>query len=142
MLQDKQKWSHPYQEGLPNSLFKENRQKFIGDFRQKLGFTREESKTNSIAFFKGLGEVSMYNSDTNYQFYQEGNFYYLFGIGTQPDCYGVLDLDSGKPILFVPQQSNLYKIWMTVLSKEDYQKEFEIEDVRYIEDMQGYLNTR
>jgi hypothetical protein len=31
---------------------------------------------------------------------------------------------------------------MTVLSKEDYQREFDIEDVRYIEDIQEYLNTR
>jgi hypothetical protein len=47
-------------------LFAENRAKFLGDLKKKLGFAKEESKTNSIAFFKGLGEVSMYNSDTNY----------------------------------------------------------------------------
>ena len=129
MLISKDKWSHPYQEGLPNSLFAANRAKFLGDFRESLGFSREESKSNSIAFFKGLSEVSIYNSDINYQFYQEGNFYYLFGIGTQPDCYGVLDIDTGLPTLFVPKQSNLYKVWMTVLAKEDYQKEYEIEDV-------------
>lgn len=141
MLIPKDKWTHPYQEGLPNSLFEENRKKFLGDFRQALGFTREESKTNSIAFFKGLSEVPLYNSDTTYQFYQEGHFYYLFGV-SQPDCYGALDLDTGAPTLFVPRQSNLYKVWMTVLSREDYQKEHEIEDVRYAEEMQEWLQKR
>ena len=44
--------------------------------------------------------------------------------------------------MFVPKQSNLYKVWMTVLSKEDYQKEFEIEDVHYVDDMEAWLQTR
>lgn len=48
----------------------------------------------------------------------------------------MLDIDTGLPTFFVPKQSNLYKVWMTVLSKEDYQKEFEIEDVQYVDDME------
>jgi Xaa-Pro dipeptidase len=76
------------------------------------------AEPNSVALFKGIGEVPIYNSDVSYPFYQEGNFYYLFGI-VEPDCYAALDVDSGLPILFVPKLSNLYKIWMTVLSKED-----------------------
>ena len=54
----------------------------------------------------------------------------------------MLDIDTGMPTLFVPKQSNLYKVWMTVLSKEDYQKEFEIEDVQYVDDMESWLKTR
>lgn len=54
----------------------------------------------------------------------------------------MLDIDTGLPTLFVPKQSNLYKVWMTVLSKEDYQKEFEIEDVQYVDDMEAWLKTR
>ena len=71
MLQSPSTWSHPYQEGLPNSLFQANRSKFLKDLKMA---------PNSIAFFKGIGEVSIYNSDCNYPFHQEGNFYYLFGI--------------------------------------------------------------
>ena len=54
----------------------------------------------------------------------------------------MLDIDTGLPTFFVPKQSNLYKVWMTVLSKEDYQKEFEIEDVQYVDDMESWLKTR
>lgn len=54
----------------------------------------------------------------------------------------MLDIDTGLPTLFVPKQSNLYKVWMTVLSKEDYQKEFEIEDVQYVDDMEAWLKAR
>ena len=75
MLATKDTWTHPYQEGLPNSLFQENRAKFVRDFKASGVLA-----PNSIAFFKGIGEVSIYNSDVNYPFHQEGNFYYLFGI--------------------------------------------------------------
>jgi Xaa-Pro dipeptidase len=134
MLQAKDTWTYPYQEGLPNTLFQENREKFLKDFRKVSG-------PNSIAFFKGVGEVPVYNSDINYPFHQEGNFYYLFGI-QEPDCYGVLDIDTGKPVLFVPRTSNLYKIWMTVLSKEDFQAKYEVADVHYVDEMQAWLAER
>ena len=69
MLQSKDSWSYPYQEGLPNSLFQANRAKFLTDFRTALGQAPEESKTNSIAFFKGVSDVPIYNSDVNYPFH-------------------------------------------------------------------------
>ncbi len=78
MLQKAEERSYPYQEGLTNSLFKENREKFLALFRKKIG--TGEGLTNSIALFKGVSDIPIYNSDINYPFYQEGNFYYLFGI--------------------------------------------------------------
>lgn len=59
----------------------------------------------------------------------------MFGI-TAPDCYGVIELDSlaAKPVLFVPRYSNMYKIWMTVLTKEDYQTKHGIE-THYVDEM-------
>jgi hypothetical protein len=41
-------------------------------------------------------------------------------------CYGAINLETGEPILFVPRMNNLYKIWMTVRSKEDFQKKYEM----------------
>ena len=43
------------------------------------------------------------------------------------DCYGFLDIGEEKAILFVPQLDNLYKIWMTVLTLEDYATKYELE---------------
>lgn len=56
------------------------------------------------------------------------------------DCYGFLDFQQEKAILFVPKLDNLYKIWMTVMTKEDYATKYEIE-VRYIEELQEYMTT-
>jgi len=70
MLQSKDTWSNPYQEGLPNSLFQENRAKFLKDMSHALGFASlEESKVNAIAFFKGVTDIPVYNSDINYPFH-------------------------------------------------------------------------
>lgn len=77
----------------------------------------------------------------NYPFYQEGNFYYLFGV-QEPDCYGALEVDSGKTVLFVPKMSNLYKIWMTVLSAEDFKTKYDVDEVVYVEEMSEWLVKR
>jgi Xaa-Pro dipeptidase len=139
MLASKDTWTHPYQEYLPTSLFQANRNKFLHALKLNLD---EEGLMNSIAFFKGVGEVNIYNSDVNYQFHQEGNFYYLFGVRDEADCYGVFDMETGTPTLFVPKMSNLYKIWMTVLSAEDFKEKYGIEDVRYTEEMEKWLKER
>jgi Xaa-Pro dipeptidase len=65
----------------------------------------------------------------------------LFGIN-EPDCYAALDLGTGKPTFFVPQTSNLYKIWMTVLTKDDFKAKYEISDVVFVEDMAQWLKDR
>jgi len=42
----------------------------------------------------------------------------------------------------VPQTSNLYKIWMTVLTKDDFKAKYEISDVVFVEDMTQWLKDR
>lgn len=79
--------NYPYVDGLPNSLFKANRERFIADFKTRQG---DSYNANSIAIFKGYYEVPAYNSDFNYHFIQEGNFYFLFGV-EEPDCYAIID---------------------------------------------------
>ena len=54
------------------------------------------------------------------------------------DCYGLIDISQEKAILFVPKMSNLSKIWMTVLTKEDFMEKYELE-VHYISDLQEYM---
>jgi len=94
----------------------------------------------AIAFFKGANEVPLYSSDVSYPSYQEAFFYYVFG-AIEMDLYGVLDFESEKAILFVPKLDNLYKIWMTVMTKEDYATKYGIE-VQYIDDLPAYLASK
>ncbi len=41
----------------------------------------------------------------------------------------------------MPKLDNLYKIWMTVMTKEDYATKYDLE-VRYIDEMQEYLSAQ
>ena len=98
----------------------------------------EEAK--AVALFKGASDVPVYSSDITYPSYQEAFFYYLFG-SIEMDCYGFLDFAAEKAILFVPKLNNLYKIWMTVMTKEDYATKYELE-VRYIDELEEFMATQ
>lgn len=53
----------------------------------------------------------------------------------------MIDFNEEKAILFVPKLDNLYKIWMTVMNKEQYAEKYEIE-VRYIDELQEFMATQ
>jgi hypothetical protein len=63
----------------------------------------------------------------------------LFGV-SDDDCFGIIDFDAGKAHLFVNKLNNLYKIWQTVLTKEDFQSKYEIE-THYSEDLDSWLSN-
>mmetsp|Transcript_40304 Transcript_40304/g.29711 ORF Transcript_40304/g.29711 Transcript_40304/m.29711 type:complete len:126 (+) Transcript_40304:191-568(+) len=81
----------------------------------------------------------MYHADVDYEPFQESNFYYLFGV-VETGCYGLIDFDKEKAVLFVPNLPKLLEIWMTVLRKEDYEKKYEME-VHLVDELKHYLAT-
>jgi len=119
-------------ERLPNSLFRKNRERLFALFHKKV-----ETKQGDFALLRGASEVPLYNSDVSYPEYQEAFFYYLFG-AVEMDCYGLVDLHNDHAILFVPRLDNLYKIWMTVMTKEESAVFYDLE-VRYIDEMESTL---
>ena len=119
---------------LPNTLFVKNRARFISLFKEQV------KSENSLKFglFKGSEEVPLHATDFTYPSYQEAYFYYLFGV-TEMGCYGVMDFQEEKPILFVPRMDNLNKIWMTVMNIDDFKAKYELQDVFYLDELPVYL---
>lgn len=56
-------------------------------------------------------DFDLYDSDTSKcDFRQEAFFLYLFGVN-EPDCFGLLDLDSGSTLFFTPEVSDESQRW-------------------------------
>ena len=43
------------------------------------------------------------------------------------DCYGFIDFNKEKVIVFAPLLDNLYKIWMTVSTMEELSAKYDLE---------------
>lgn len=107
-------------------------------FKEAIG---EKLPKNAIALFKGASEVPLYSSDVSYPEYQEAFFYYLFG-ATEMDAYGAIDFANEKAILFLPKLDNYYKIWMTVLTVDEYKKKYSlVDEIMFVDQMDEYLKT-
>lgn len=108
--------------GLPASFFKENRERYL----KNLNIRISDLNTNSLIIFKGGEEIPRYDTDVNYyHFYQESNFYYLTGV-REPGLWAALDLQTGSCSLFYDQPPEKNKIWMTVVSKDEMSKKYEL----------------
>jgi Xaa-Pro dipeptidase len=56
-------------------------------------------------------EFQRYSSDVNHTpFRQESYFHWAFGV-LESDCFGAIDVDTGKTILFIPRLPESYLIW-------------------------------
>lgn len=78
-------------------LFVENRQRLIKALNAK-GLS-----DGCAVLLEGGKEQTRYNTDAEeLAFRQESYFFWAFGVH-EPDCYGLLDLKSGKSILFPPK---------------------------------------
>ena len=121
---------------LPGTLFQKNRTQFIKMFKERMG---DSLPKNAVGFFKGASEVPMYSSDVSYPEYQEAYFYYLFGVA-EMDAYGVIDFENEKAIVFMPKLDNYYKIWMTVLTTDEYKRKYPLlDEIRFTETMEDFF---
>lgn len=69
---------------------------------------------------------------------QDSNFWYLFGVNLA-DCYASIEIVTGRTVLFAPKIDEGYKIWMTVLSLEEQKQKFNVDEVVYADEIEGYL---
>lgn len=54
------------------------------------------------------------------------------------DCYGLIDLNENKAILFVPKLDNMYRIWMNFESKEAIEAKYGVE-VRFMDELEATI---
>uniref|UniRef100_A0AAX7VGK4 Xaa-Pro dipeptidase n=1 Tax=Astatotilapia calliptera TaxID=8154 RepID=A0AAX7VGK4_ASTCA len=85
------------------ALFAENRRRLCQGLKAKDGVVPK-----SVVVLQGGEQTQRYCTDTDVLFRQESFFHWAFGV-TEADCYGAIDVDSGKSILFVPKLPESYR---------------------------------
>jgi Xaa-Pro dipeptidase len=86
----------------------------------------------------GGDEKSVYDTDTNWDFKQESQFQYLFGV-KEPGCMGVITL-SGKSILFVPRFPVEYQCVLgSNKALEWFAGTYLVDEARYVDEVAAVL---
>jgi hypothetical protein len=58
------------------------------------------------------------------------------------DAFGVIDFNTMKTTLFMPKLDNYYKIWMTVLTTDEYKNKYNaIDEVLFVDQMEDYFKN-
>jgi Xaa-Pro dipeptidase len=97
---------------------------------------------DAIVYIQGAQVQHRYDTDFEYPFRQESNFWYLTGVN-EPDFHFVLDLHDGSGHLFVPRRSVQYAVWHGIVRDADYYTETAKPDsVHYDSDLEEYLKAR
>lgn len=106
--------------------------------RKKL-FSLFDDEESAVVYMKGAELMYRYDTDYEFPFRQESNFWYLTGVN-EPDCHLLLDLGSQEYHLFVPRRDAKYAVWHgRVKSKDQYQEEYEPDHLHYEGKLPGVL---
>lgn len=90
----------------------------------------------SIIFLEGAKIMYRYQTDYEFAFRQESNFWYVSGVN-EPDCAAILDIDSKEFHLFVPKRDVQYAVWYGyVKSLDQYRSEYSPDHVHYTDELQ------
>ena len=99
------------------------------------------SSSRGIALLQGGDQQTRYDTDHEPVFRQESYFQYLFGV-SEGGCYGAISLPDGKATLFVPKLGEDYEIFCgRYPSPSDFLAKYAVDDVRYVDELQGWLEA-
>lgn len=106
--------------------------------RDKLSSLFEDGQ-DSLVYLKGAEIMYRHDTDFEFPFRQESNFWYLTGVN-EPDFHMLLDLQQEEYHLFAPLRDSQYAVWHGFIkSPETYEQEYEPDYLHYDEDLPDVL---
>ncbi|KAI6216647.1 Aminopeptidase P domain protein [Aphelenchoides fujianensis] len=110
------------------ALFAENRRRLIEALKQK------NLPGGSVVLLQGGSEQTRYNTDAEeLAFRQESYFFWTFGVH-EPECFGLIDVDKEKSVLFPPKLHQDYAIWEGRIHPEKFfVDKYEVDEVHFNE---------
>ncbi|MFH5832149.1 aminopeptidase P family protein [Halalkalibaculum sp. DA384] len=107
--------------------------------RDKLLSLFEEGQ-HAIIYMKGAELKYRYDTDYEFPFRQESNFWYLSGVN-EPDFHLIFDLTSHEYHLFAPRRDANYAVWHgRVKSMEQYRGEYDPDHLHWDSALPKVLN--
>lgn len=90
-----------------------------------------DEEQNNLIYIKGAELMYRYQTDYEFPFRQESNFWYLTGVD-EPDYHMILDLKTLKYHLFAPKRDEHYGVWHgRIKTKDDIQTLYEPDELHY-----------
>ncbi|KAF1544546.1 Xaa-Pro dipeptidase, partial [Eudyptula albosignata] len=122
---------------VPVALFALNRRRLCDRLRQN-----RDVQKNSVVLLQGGEETQRYCTDTGIVFRQESYFHWTFGV-TEAGCFGAVDVDTGRSMLFVPQLPESYAVWMgKIHPPEFFKKKYAVDEVHYVNEISSVLASK
>uniref|UniRef100_UPI00398F01FD xaa-Pro dipeptidase n=1 Tax=Pristiophorus japonicus TaxID=55135 RepID=UPI00398F01FD len=119
---------------VPMALFALNRRRLCERLRKNTAVPKK-----SVVVLQGGDQTQRYCTDTDNLFRQESYFHWTFGV-IESDCYGAVDVATGKSLLFVPKLPDSYAVWMgKIHSRDDFKKKYSVDEVHYTCDVAEVL---
>jgi Xaa-Pro dipeptidase len=120
---------------VPMSMHSGARNRLIERLRKR------EGAGDSIVLLQGGSSRMKYDTDREFLFEQESFFQYLFGV-KEPGFYGVIQVGSGRSILFMPRLPAEYAVWMGRIHDPQYfQQTYEVDEVHYVDELAETLTA-
>lgn len=123
---------------VPMALHVKNRNRLMAEFVND-GTSNQDVPKNSFVLLQGGEAETRYDSDNEPLFRQESFFQWSFGVA-EPDCYGLLDVDNNKSVLFVPRLPAEYAVWMgEIFSTEHFKTKYAVDECLYCDELDDYI---
>lgn len=136
----------PIQFKIDYTMHEEHRQKVIQHLTSDPSVTSiltQNNNNNHHSIIVMQGGISQTRNETDHElmFRQESSFQYLFGV-REPDCYGLINVTTGKSILFVPRLPPSYVIFMgEIHSLKYFQQKYAIDQVKYVDELDATVSA-
>ncbi|CAK0827301.1 unnamed protein product, partial [Prorocentrum cordatum] len=124
---------------VPFEMHRRHRERLLERLRPGLA---PEERGACLALFQGGQESPVYDTDTVWDFRQESNFQWLFGV-REPGCSGALDPESGEALLFVPRLPEDYEAWVGPRrGLQWFRDTYEVDGVFFVDEMASVMKAR
>lgn len=121
---------------VPMSMHRANRERLCAALRAS-----KEVPAEACVVLKGGDELPVYDTDTNWDFKQESNFQYLFGV-KEPGCMAALRVKDAKAVLFVPQLAKEYQAWFGPIKPPAwFQRAYAVDEADFVENVAAALEA-